>query len=176
MFSAYKGKYFKVEICKAWLENKCDLREDECFFSHAAHPERRLPLLLSGNWNYRPEMCAFSAKCAKGDRCRFSHSVYEQRFHPLVYKTTLCKSRVNEEGVCLTNGQLCGQAHHKNELRRPPKMQPPKPKCQIEESSHAHNQYVVSTYRQLKVQTPKHEHIKQNRQTEPQMMNFLLAK
>jgi hypothetical protein len=71
--------------------------------------------------------------CQRGDSCIFAHSTEEILYHPLKYKTELCKSIFKEEGIhqnltqehvidsfknmCISSPTLCPYAHSKAELR-----------------------------------------------------------
>jgi len=50
-------------------------------------------------------------KCEKGDSCLRSHGWLEVIFHPLLFRTKVCKSRL-KNGVCLQYGFYCAKAHN----------------------------------------------------------------
>jgi len=81
---------------------------------------RRVPKLLAdGLFNYIPERCPQwqkSKKCNKEDRCHRSHGWLEIIFHPLLFKTKICKSN-HKNGVCREYGVYCAKAHNPTEIR-----------------------------------------------------------
>jgi len=84
--------------------------------------KRRVPKQMrssGGLFNYIPEPCQEFEKfkrCRFGDSCPRSHGWLEIIFHPLLYKTKLCKSRL-QNGVCSEYGIYCAKAHARAEIR-----------------------------------------------------------
>jgi len=82
---------------------------------------RRVPKLgEDGRFNYIPKSCphwqSMNNKCSMGDKCRRSHGWLENIFHPLLYKTKMCKSYL-KNGVCQKYGVYCAKAHNPAEIR-----------------------------------------------------------
>jgi len=103
--------------------NKNECQDDgSCFNAHSKHMIRRVPKQdpsLGGLFNYIPKYCPEykkTKKCSLGDKCFRSHGHLEVIFHPLLYKTKLCQSRL-DNGVCLKYGIYCAKAHKRSELR-----------------------------------------------------------
>jgi len=92
----------------------------KCFDAHSQVMRRRVPKLRhDGLFNYIPELCPQwqkSKKCHKGDSCHRSHGWLEIIFHPLLYKTKICKSN-HKNGVCREYGVYCAKAHNPTEIR-----------------------------------------------------------
>lgn len=91
---------FRTQICPKKATDDTCLLEERCPFSHCLSWHRRTPQ-LSG---YRPTLCPnviFSIGndrkmrvknfCRRGRQCLYSHTKEEQMYHPLVYKTQLCR-------------------------------------------------------------------------------------
>jgi len=51
-----------------------------------------------------------------GNECYLAHGWLEIIYHPLLFKTKLCKSRLRN-GVCRKYGFYCAKAHNENEVR-----------------------------------------------------------
>jgi len=83
---------------------------------------RRVPKQIPSRanlFNYIPQMCPEykkRKKCAMGNECYLAHGWLEIIYHPLLFKTKLCKSSL-EKGVCRKYGFYCAKAHNKNEVR-----------------------------------------------------------
>jgi len=72
-----------------------------------------------GLFNYIPEPCQewqLWKKCRMGINCPRSHGWLEIIYHPLLYKTKLCKSRI-KQGLCSQYGVYCAKAHTRAEIR-----------------------------------------------------------
>jgi len=54
--------------------------------------------------------------CSLGDSCPRSHGWLEVIYHPLIYKTKLCKSK-RKNGICAKYGLYCAKAHSRFEVR-----------------------------------------------------------
>jgi len=55
-------------------------------------------------------------KCRMGESCPRAHGWLEVIFHPLLYKTKMCKSNL-ENGACRQYGIYCAKAHNPKEIR-----------------------------------------------------------
>jgi len=74
---------------------------------------------FGGVFNYIPEPCPQwqkSKSCRMGKNCPLSHGWLEIIYHPLLYKTKLCKSE-RQGGVCTKYGVYCAKAHSRCEIR-----------------------------------------------------------
>jgi len=84
-----------------------------CFDAHSKLMKRRVPRLVDrGLFSYSPIACQEwqrSKKCGMGERCTRAHGWTEIIFHPLRYKTKLCKSK-HQNGVCSRYGIHCANA------------------------------------------------------------------
>jgi len=85
--------------------------------------KRRVPKLnADGLFNYIPEECPQwknskkEKKCTWGDKCLRSHGFLEKIFHPLLYKTKICKSS-HKSGICAEYGDYCAFARSTSEIR-----------------------------------------------------------
>jgi len=92
----------------------------KCFDAHSQVMRRRVPKLgKHGLYNYIPEACPQwirSKKCSMGESCLRSHGWLEIIFHPLLYKTKICKSKL-KNGVCRDYGVYCAKAHNPMNIR-----------------------------------------------------------
>jgi len=92
----------------------------KCFDAHSGVMIRRVPGLGAHRlYNYIPKPCPQwekMKKCHLGDSCPRSHGWLEIIFHPLLYKTKLCKSSY-KNGVCREYGVFCAKAHKPTEIR-----------------------------------------------------------
>jgi len=91
-----------------------------CFDIHSRGMKRRVPEQdENGYFNYIPERCPQwqkSKKCCLGNSCTRAHGWMEIIFHPLLYKTKMCRSYL-KDGVCCEYGVYCAKAHHPEEIR-----------------------------------------------------------
>ncbi|XP_068230133.1 uncharacterized protein [Palaemon carinicauda] len=95
---------YKVNRCKV---KNCKVKK--CIGYHGYHDRRRDPKLIL----YKPSLCdnissESSSKCPRGDSCPLSHSIFEIRYHPKVYKMYNCKEY--KEGYC-EKGDFCENIH-----------------------------------------------------------------
>jgi len=91
-----------------------------CFGAHSNAMRRRVPEQDNhGRFNYIPEHCTEwqkTKKCRLEDSCPRSHGWLEVIFHPLLYKTKMCRS-YQKNGVCRKYGVYCAKAHKLSEIR-----------------------------------------------------------
>jgi len=109
---------FRTKFCS--MKGKCP-SPATCFDAHSKILKRRVPKLIevSGVYNYIPECCPQwrrSKSCSSGENCPRSHGWLEVIYHPLLYKTKLCKSD-RKDGICTEYGQYCAKAHNRIEVR-----------------------------------------------------------
>jgi len=113
---------YMYEFCTkrcTWKECPKDVT---CFDAHSKAMSRRVPRQLKslgGLFNYIPEHCPqykWKKRCKLGEGCFRAHGWLEVIFHPLLYKTKLCKS-THENGVCRLYGIYCAKAHKRSEMR-----------------------------------------------------------
>jgi len=110
---------FRTKLCTRKKQCKNPSR---CFDAHSNLMKRRVPKRVWSNgglFNYIPEPCQEwqrSKKCSLGDSCTRSHGWLEMIYHPLLYKTKLCKSK-RQNGVCIEYGFYCAKAHARSEIR-----------------------------------------------------------
>lgn len=91
---------FRTQICPRKSNHGSCWLEERCPFSHCLSWHRRNPM-ISG---YRPSLCPnvmfcigpnrkmrVKNHCHRGRLCLFSHTKEEQMYHPLVYKSQLCR-------------------------------------------------------------------------------------
>jgi len=114
-FYMYK---FRTKFCG--MKGKCP-SPATCFHAHSKIMKRRVPALNEeiGTYNYIPEPCPQwrrLKRCSFGENCPRSHGWLEVIYHPLVYKTKLCKSK-RKNGICVEYGVYCAKAHHRFEVR-----------------------------------------------------------
>jgi len=92
----------------------------KCFDAHSEVMRRRVPTQgEQGLFNYIPEPCPQwqkLKKCTLRGSCSRSHGWLEIIFHPLLYKTKMCKSNV-KNGVCREYGVYCAKAHNLSGIR-----------------------------------------------------------
>ncbi|CAN7990719.1 unnamed protein product, partial [Ixodes hexagonus] len=55
-----------------------------------------------------------AGRCAEGDQCGFCHGRTEQKFHPEIYKSTMCND-LQRTNYC-PRGPFCSFAHSENEM------------------------------------------------------------
>lgn len=110
---------FRTKLCTR--KRQCR-NPSNCFDAHSKIMKRRVPRQVLSNrglFNYIPEPCEEflrSKSCRLGDSCPQSHGWLEIIFHPLLYKTKLCKSK-RYNGVCSEYGVYCAKAHARFEIR-----------------------------------------------------------
>ncbi|EZG70714.1 hypothetical protein GNI_054300 [Gregarina niphandrodes] len=112
---------FRTEICKAKAATSFCVLKENCCDSHCLSWHRRNPFL----YPYRPLLCPNTrfwteAKrmkvrtwCKRGRLCLFAHTKEEQMYHPLVYKTQVCRDYPR------CDKPYCPFAHGLHELRDP---------------------------------------------------------
>jgi len=90
-----------------------------CFYNHGNGMRRRAPEQHErGCFNYIPTHCQQWQKtknCCLGDSCVRAHGWMEINFHPLFYKTKMCRSYL-KNGVCFECGVYCAKAHNPTEI------------------------------------------------------------
>jgi len=109
---------FRTKLCA--VRGTCK-NPATCFDAHSITMRRRVPKYInaSGLFNYIPEPCQQwerSKTCSRGQNCPLSHGWLEIIYHPLLYKTKLCKSQ-RHDGVCTEYGVYCAKAHSRCEIR-----------------------------------------------------------
>jgi len=113
--NAYMYK-FRTKAC---TKKRCRYPA-RCFDAHSPAMRRRVPVQdEQGQFNYIPEHCAQwqkTKKCRNGDSCQRSHGWLEVIFHPLLYKTKMCRSYY-KNGACREYGVYCAKAHNPSEIR-----------------------------------------------------------
>jgi len=114
-FYMYK---FRTKFCS--MKGKCPCPAT-CFDAHSKIMKRRVPMLMeeSGKYNYIPKTCPQwrrSKTCSFGENCPRSHGWLEVIYHPLLYKTKLCKSW-RKSGICSEYGRYCAKAHSRADVR-----------------------------------------------------------
>ena len=82
---------------------------ETCVYAHNENEIRRNPSVFE----YGPKECSFGLRkhCPKGNKCKDSHGKFEALFHPMNFKTVICKN----ENCKIPN--FCPLAHHKNDFR-----------------------------------------------------------
>lgn len=110
---------FRTNFCK---KKRCRSKS-KCFDAHSKNMKRRVPKLnADGLFNYIPEDCPQwknskkEKQCSWGDKCLRSHGFLEKIFHPLLYKTKICKSS-HKNGICTEFGDYCAFARSTSEIR-----------------------------------------------------------
>jgi len=119
MYKDHECMYkFRTKKCS---DKKCK-KGKSCFNCHSNNLTRRCPKQIQSRgklFNYVPKACPEykkSWKCSKGDACFLAHGWLEIIYHPLIYKTKLCNSRLMN-GVCSKYGIFCAKAHNEKEIR-----------------------------------------------------------
>jgi len=107
---------FRTKLC---TKKRCR-NPPKCFDAHSEVMRRRVPVQGEhGLYNYLPKPCPEwqkLKKCSLGEGCPRSHGWLEIIFHPLLYKTKMCKSDM-KDGVCREYGIYCAKAHKPREIR-----------------------------------------------------------
>jgi len=107
---------FRTKLC---TKKRCR-NPPKCFDAHSEVMRRRVPRLgKDGLFNYIPAACPQwqkSKKCSWGESCLRSHGWLEIIFHPLLYKTKMCKSNLRN-GICRGYGVYCAKAHNPVDIR-----------------------------------------------------------
>ena len=92
---------FKLEVCP---DPAC--KQKPCLRYHNAYDKRRDPRVhvyasLPCKEVYDAGRRKFGnpGSCGKGDECRFAHTKYETCYHPMYYKTQLCREFM-QNGTC----------------------------------------------------------------------------
>eukprot|EP00811_Abedinium_folium_P037380 NODE_99_length_3687_cov_6.870506.p1 GENE.NODE_99_length_3687_cov_6.870506~~NODE_99_length_3687_cov_6.870506.p1 ORF type:complete len:642 (+),score=140.39 NODE_99_length_3687_cov_6.870506:142-2067(+) len=93
-----------------------------CAYAHNYQDARRRV-----STGYGPRPCPFWAKkdpnveysqrCPLGLRCPYSHGAKEQLYHPLYFRTVICRDL---RAKCCPRQHLCAFFHRRSERRRPP--------------------------------------------------------
>ena len=112
--------------------NKCnnahtDPREKQiCIDYHSASDLRRVPMYFQSRndalqvaFNYMPFICQNRKSCKGIASCILAHNQYEIDYHPLMYKTRLCRymSNIGDEFSCKATGEKCPYAHSAQDIR-----------------------------------------------------------
>jgi len=112
---------FRTNLC---TRKRCK-NPSRCFNAHSQVMKRRVPKQdIYGRFNYIPEHCPQwkqMKKCTIGESCPRAHGWLEVIFHPLLYKTKMCRSYFRK-GVCHEYGVYCAKAHNPTEIRNLVKM------------------------------------------------------
>jgi len=115
--------YFMYRFCTRPCTKKTKKRyrkPRKCFDPNSQVMRRRVPTQGEyGLYNYIPEPCPQwqkLKKCSMGESCPRAHGWLEVIFHPLLYKTKMCKSNL-ENGACRQYGIYCAKAHNPTEIR-----------------------------------------------------------
>lgn len=118
---------FRTKVCTLASSMRCDFGVERCNYSHNLYWARRCPFYLrdSSILRYIPTCCPdvelgpgsaiLKNTCPRGNNCSFAHSLEEMHYHPLVYKTELCKDY--RLGRCKT--YYCHMVHGLAEFRVP---------------------------------------------------------
>ncbi|XP_953963.1 uncharacterized protein TA05800 [Theileria annulata] len=118
---------FRTKVCTLASSMKCDFGVERCNYSHNLYWARRCPFYLrdSSILRYIPQCCpdvelgegttVIRNSCPRGNNCSFAHSYEEIHYHPLVYKTEVCKDY--RLGKCKT--YYCHLVHGLAEYRVP---------------------------------------------------------
>jgi len=113
---------YMYDFCTKRCNVKDCAKDGTCFDAHSKAMSRRVPKQLKslgGLFNYIPEHCPqykWKKRCKLGESCFRAHGWLEVIFHPLLYKTKLCKS-LHENGACRRYGIYCAKAHKRSEMR-----------------------------------------------------------
>jgi len=113
---------YMYEFCTKRCSWKDCPKDVTCYDAHSKAMSRRVPKQLKslgGLFNYIPEHCPqykWKKRCSAGESCFRAHGWLEVIFHPLLYKTKLCKS-THENGACRLYGIYCAKAHKRSEMR-----------------------------------------------------------
>lgn len=108
------GKHLDIrpDFLARYLIKRClNCIEDPCFDAHVDEETRRVPKFEENEWNYKPVLCLFRMKCHNGHMCKFAHNETEVLFHPLIFKTQVCESAMDQYGICGWGGKFCPKAH-----------------------------------------------------------------
>jgi hypothetical protein len=116
---------YKIQKCPNPGMHKSTKERADCFYFHSNEDKRRVPMYVhkeSGKFmayfNYKPVICPTRDYCTNTS-CIYSHNTKEIEYHPLVYKTELCKYRgVEDEFECDSMGEKCPFAHSIKDLRK----------------------------------------------------------
>lgn len=86
-----KNDEFMINIFKV---KKClNTRVHNWAFCPYTHPGERIQRRDPNKYRYKRQMCHESediTKCRRGDKCKYSHGLYEYWLHPTRYRTRLC--------------------------------------------------------------------------------------
>jgi hypothetical protein len=81
---------------------------------HTAAQQRRDPY----SHFYLPEACSMQFKgCPQGPQCRYSHTVNERQYHPILYRTLLCQTSACKRDCGVR--AVCPLAHSVAEVCQP---------------------------------------------------------
>ncbi|EZG58339.1 hypothetical protein GNI_094930 [Gregarina niphandrodes] len=109
---------FRTQLCDAVCKGACPL-PDRCASSHCLTWQRRNPLLFFYSATLCPEIefirrnnrMTLVRKCNRGRQCPYAHSKEEELYHPMIYKTKLCRAQPN------CKRYFCPFAHSPAELK-----------------------------------------------------------
>lgn len=101
----------KVQKCKITKHHETVV----CRFWHTNRDRRRNPYEIP----YTTTVCTDFPNCPEGDACMNAHSQLEVMFHPIHYKTSLCKARGPLTGPnrCTRDPLICAFCHGKDDSR-----------------------------------------------------------
>mmetsp|Transcript_8118 Transcript_8118/g.12253 ORF Transcript_8118/g.12253 Transcript_8118/m.12253 type:complete len:573 (+) Transcript_8118:64-1782(+) len=131
---------FRTKYCQGFPLFMCkQAKPYTCVKAHYENNIRRRPRLVNGKFNFTDKLCAYASitDCPHGMDCPLSHRVQKEHiYHPSLYKTQLCESPLNEDGICVEFGVHCAKAHGVKDLRQP-QYEPDDPRAQLNRSGSA---------------------------------------
>lgn len=114
--------YFRTELCKLKANGGYCYEGERCSLSHCLSWHRRNPFTVSYRsllcpntrfWTNESQKMKVKTWCRRGRKCLFSHTKEEQMYHPMIYKTQICR----DYPKC--QKPYCPFAHGLAELREP---------------------------------------------------------
>eukprot|EP00923_Selenidium_pygospionis_P019696 GHVN01034354.1.p1 GENE.GHVN01034354.1~~GHVN01034354.1.p1 ORF type:complete len:608 (-),score=116.38 GHVN01034354.1:185-2008(-) len=116
---------FRTKPCRREKQKGCEFGRNRCQYSHNDYWPRRCPFYLTDRsaLRYLPYTCPqiklgdndliVHNACDRGGHCPFAHSWEEVLYHPLFYKTSICKLFHQGECECYYCPYVHGLAEHR---------------------------------------------------------------
>jgi len=119
--SALTEEFFTQKFKTLWCPIGAQHDWQACAYAHTYQDARRKPSIGYGPqpcpyWGKKDTRAAYSQRCPLGLRCPYSHGAKEQLYHPLYFRTVICRD-LQLRGC--PRQHLCAFHHRRSERRSP---------------------------------------------------------
>jgi hypothetical protein len=118
--SALTPDFFMYHFKTLWCPIGVQHDWQTCVYAHNYQDARRKVSIGYGPrqcpyWSKKDASCAYSQRCPLGLRCPHSHGAKEQLYHPLYFRSVICRDL--RSGIC-PRQKLCAFFHNRRQLRK----------------------------------------------------------